>query len=1140
MEVAVLGPLELRRDGTPVDLGNRKRRALLAALALSVGRPVAVDTIIDLLWEGEPPEGVTTTLQSYVSTLRRVLEPERPPRAPGRVLVTAVPGYALMLPPDAVDAVRFERAAQEQHRALHRLTASDRAATAASGRPDLDTVVAAESILAEVLLLWRGQPFPELGDADGAVAERSRLEQLRLLAEEDLARAALSLGRHAEVAARLEPLTLSHPMHEGLAALRAIALARCGRQADALALLRRARGVLVEELGIEPGAALRTVQEAILRQEEWMHWRPLVDRGVPAPSNPAGFSAQARSTDPGATGDTGDASAANGRHAPGRFADPTAPWPMFGRDAHLAALLAGLDEVSTGRPVLAAATGEPGIGKSRLVREVARRAAEMGFVVAVGRCSQDDGAPPLWPWSTALRGLGSDVAALARTGETGQFAAWERITTAVLRAAHRQPVLLVFEDLHWADAASLRVLRLLLESIEAEPIAVVLTWRSRPEPTGDLADVAEALARRHGRRVELGGLGAADVARIVREVAGTAPTAEQVAALLRRTEGNPFFVVEYARLARQRGNLDLLRSADDPPTAVHDVIARRVARLPERTRAALSVAAVIGRQFEAGTLAAAAGMGDDELLDVIEPAQAVGLLREDGVDRFSFAHALVRDTVYAGLSASRRARVHATVARLLQVRGGRETEEARHWLAAGPSHAAQAWRSAVRAAGVARDLHAHEEAAELLAAAADVLPDDPDAGAVDRYGVLMELVDAYRWAGMWGELTRTVERAVEVARAIGDPVRVAQAAISTTHGGLWQSAAYGRVNEPIVEALRASLAVLPPDDSPLRCRVLLGLANELYYGSAVEERSGLVQEALGMARRLGDDALLLDALLIAFLGVWRPATAAERLSYATEATTLARRLGQDQRFALAATQRAVVLAELGRPSEMFRWATIARGQAERLRLPYVLIVLANLEVPWHAMAGRFDRCDELVEQSRRLDRQLALRQSGDPTTGALISQAIWRPTDPSRTAAVVDISKGAFARPVTVASYLWRVGAGDRAREVYAREPVQLDVDDWTAMLVWCNAAEVALHLGDAALGRAVRERLEPYAGRSCSAGSSNAAGPVDAYLALAAVATGDRAAARDHCERALVLCEEWGIPLVAAWLQELRQQYWF
>src|SRR5690606_321269 len=190
--------------------------------------------------------------------------------------------------------------------------------------------------------------------------------------------------------------------------------------------------------------------------------------------------------------------------------------------------------------------------------------------------------------------------------------------------------------------ASLRGLMLLAESVSDARLLIVATWRDHPEPSGLLADAAEALARRHAVRLQLTGLGPDDVAAVVGRVTDSEPSAGQVAALHERTDGNPFFLVEYARLADERGALAALLAEDDTPRAVHDVLARRLARLPADTGAALAAAAVVGRQFDGPTLAAVLGADDESVLDLLEPAVEAGLVVEEGIDRYSFAHALVR------------------------------------------------------------------------------------------------------------------------------------------------------------------------------------------------------------------------------------------------------------------------------------------------------------------------------------------------------------------------------------------------------------------------------------------------------------------------------------------------------------------
>ncbi len=1129
VEVGVLGPVRVALDAREVDLGTPKQRALVAALALSRGRAVPVDTLVDLLWGDHFPPAVTATLQAYVSGLRRVLEPGRERRSPATVLVTVAPGYALKVADDLVDATRFERLAGAEHRRLQPVSSlGGRGLSAAE-------LTAAVEALDEALSLWRGTPYGELEDAPAAVAERVRLEELRLVALEDRAVAGLCLGHHATVAAELEALTGAHPLRERLWALRAVALTRSGRQAAALEVLGRVREVLDEELGLEPSAELRDLQTAVLRQDPALEW-VAPDPGGPTPAPPAVAPAPL-------AGSSTESAAAEPR--------AVAPWPMVGRDRDLAALREALEVACSGATTYVVLTGEPGIGKSRLAAELGELARAGGVRVLVGRCSQDDGAPPLWPWATVLGALGRQLPTStgADDDEGDRFRSWAEIAEAVVDAARERPTMLVLDDLHWADTATLRVLRLLADAADGAggaggaggvPLLVVVTWRPHPEPTGALADVAETLARRHAVRRELTGLPADDVVAIFETVASRAPSPAQADELRARTDGNPFFLVEYARLAGERVDLADLLGEAHPPTAVSEVILRRLDRLPDPTVAALRAAAVIGRRFDAPTLAAAGGIDEDDLLDVVEPAQAAGLVREDGVDRFVFAHALVRDTLAAGLTASRRARLHARVALALADVGGRETEESRHLLAAGPSYAGRAWRAAVVAAELARRLHAHEESAELLRSALDVMADDPAATARDRYDVLLHLVDSYRWSAMWPELTGAVEEAVAVAEGLDDPELVARAAIATTQGALWQSAPHGQVHASIVTALRGCLDRLPAADGALRCRVMLGLANELYYGSTYQERRALVDEALAMARRLDDDELLLDACQIGFVSLWCPRTASERLALAEEAVALAQAVGNERAHVVAATLRTVVLGELGRPAEMWTAAKVARAEATRLRMPYGLLVLDSLELPWHAMAGRFEECAEVLERIRHLDAQITLEQSEDATAGAMISLSLWQGGSAEAARMLAEMEPGPFPITATVVIFLWRGGEEEAALEHHRAHTIELDTDDWFSMLAWCNAGEAALHVGDAELGSRAYERLAPYAGHGCSAGSGNACGPVDAFLALAAAAAGEREVAAGHADDAERLCAEWDVPLVTRWLRDQRERYTF
>ena len=477
----------------------------------------------------------------------------------------------------------------------------------------------------------------------------------------------------------------------------------------------------------------------------------------------------------------------------------------------------------------------------------------------------------------------------------------------------------------------------------------------------------------------------------------------------------------------------------------------------------LRTAAVVGREFDTPTLAAASGVDEDDVLDVLEPAQVAGLVREDGVDRFRFAHALVRDTLRSSMALSRRARLHARVAGVLADRRGRETEVALHWLGAGPAYAPQAWRAAVVAAELARGLHAYEELVDLLRQALAALEQDPGATARDRYAVLTASIDAYRWAALLPDLVRCVEAAIAVARELDDPDAVARAAIATTHGVLWRSAPPGEVNELVVDALRGSLERLPGEDGELRCRVLLALANELEHQASFAERRALVDEGLAMARRLGDPRLVRDACQIAFVTLWVMPTVEERLGLATESMELARELGDERGFVVSATLRTVVLGELGRRREMLAAAEVARAEARRLRISYGELVLDSVELPWQAMAGRFDRCEELMEQIVARAGRIAHDFGDEALAGATISYRLWDGRSLEALPLLEGLSGELYCFDATITVALWRAGERDRARAWHARHGAPLEArDPMMLLLQWCHAAEAALYVQDA------------------------------------------------------------------------------
>lgn len=1113
MWLAVLGPVEMHGEqaSPPVALGTRKHRVLLATLALGAGSVQSVDTLIDYLWGDSPPDGAHGTLQAYVSGLRRALATVLPSGA-ASPLRTAGGGYVLDTAALTIDAVTASDLLQGAHRRLGPLV---RHAVPGSGLVEPAVLAQAAADLDAAAALWRGRPYDELGEHPQAVAERARLDELRLVALEDRAAVRLALGEHATVAAELESLTSQHPLRERLWTLRAVALARSGRQADALETIRVLATTLDDELGLQPGSQVQEVQTAILRQDAAIRWAE-----EPPPSPPP----------------------APAPAAPAQSRLPQLPaWPMVGRDRELGLLLDRFDAADAGTPQFACVSGEPGIGKSRLVAEVLAHARERGARVLVGRCSQDSGAPPLWPWESVLDGLGGVVpTSVGADPDSERFAAWDHICREVVAATADCPLVVALDDLQWADPSSLGVLRHLCAVAHDARLLLLVTLRTPPDPHGLVAETLEALARRHAVSVTLRGLSAAETAEVLSAVSPQPVEAATAEAMRERTEGNPFFVVEYARLLGEAGS-DL---ALEPPTAVTDVVRRRLAAVPESTLDVLRHAAVVGRRFDLATVMRSTGLDDLAVLDQLEPATTAGMLRDEGDDRFRFAHALVRDAVYASMSPSRRQRMHARIAEALagdRRASGRVAEIARHWADAGEDHAAQAWTSAYRAAHAAQRRHGHDEAATLLHLALSRIDLDPDATPADRYELLLALADAARWAARWDELTAAVEEAIVVADEIGDPELLARAAVATTRGALWQSRTFGETQDTVVGAQRRALAALPPGDSALRCTLLIGLANELYYTATEAECQLLVAEGLDMARRLGDDALVMEMCTASFLAVWHPWTAEQRLALADEAVTIAARLGDARAETMALAQRAAVHSELGNVTALERDLDEAHGLAHALQLTYARWFLDCMRLPWLAMRGDLEAARATMADLMTVIDTIAVPHKHDAIGGLMLVLGIWGGLDEEEDAGLDQLVAAARV-PIHMAAtgFLVRLGRLDAARAMFDESKPSLDDDSWIAPLIWGFGAEVALALGERDLAAAAYGRLAPLRGGVLSAGSTIAMGPVDAFLALAAAANDNLELAALHADDAVRLMRTWQIPLAEEWFLGQRDRYGF
>jgi DNA-binding SARP family transcriptional activator/predicted ATPase len=658
LEFRMLGPLEVRRGSTVVDLGSQKQRAVVAALLVEANRVVSLDRLIEELWGGEPPARATSTLQAYISNLRRALEPDRGRRMPSRVLVTQPPGYVLRVEPNDVDTIRFEALVSRGRRLLGE-----------------GSFVAARDLLNAALALWRGPALADLAHEAFVQSEATRLEELRLAALEDRLQADLILGNHAEIVPELEALMGTHPYRERLWGFLMLALYRSGRQVDALNAYQTARAILADELGIDPSPELQKLQVEILQQDPALGWRGSPTRTSSTPLETV-----------------------NGGPRQDR---PVVrlPWdrvPLVGRGRPLEQLVAALGEAMAGMGRLVLISGEPGIGKTRLAEELGVEAGRRGALVVWGRCVEGEASPTLWPWTQSFRQLmGAPESEGAMTAVRADLAellpelaeaagpsddlrlkdpatARARLHGAVARLmttiSATRPIVVILDDLQWADVASLSLLHFLASQVQDTRVLLLATHRDVDlAADASLTQALGALVREPAvALISLRGLTNAEVGQFLEQSTGHVPASELVTTVHHRTAGNPFFLSELVRLLDSEapgGNWTTVL-AHGVPSAVRDVVRRRLARLPDKTVLLLKTAAVIGREFDLPLVERITGLSADTALDAVEAALITGLIHESEhrAEGYRFAHDIVRQTLSAEVGAARRSRLHAAIA----------------------------------------------------------------------------------------------------------------------------------------------------------------------------------------------------------------------------------------------------------------------------------------------------------------------------------------------------------------------------------------------------------------------------------------------------------------------------------------------
>jgi DNA-binding SARP family transcriptional activator/DNA-binding CsgD family transcriptional regulator len=833
MRIRLLGPIEVLVDGAVRPVRGLRRKAVLAVLALRRGEIVSVDALMEIVWGDARPSIHANTLQSHVSHLRTVFGDRT-------VILARPPGYLLQLPARSTDVEVAEDLVKQATRSV------DPAQRAAH--------------LRAALRLWRGQPFADVAGVTWLEEQGQHLDQLWLQATRALVEARLALGEHAALIPELERLTGEHPLDEQLHGQLMLALYRGNRQAEALAVFRRLRRTLADELGIDPNQALRELEAAMLRQDTALH-------SALAPTAP---------------------------RAEIRLGDSE----VIGRDPELAALRTA---VAGGQRALFV-VGEPGIGKSRLAAEAARFADELEMVVLRGRAASsavqfralreallatlrragppDD--PQLRPYLPALARLVPEWRVHGPAGVDDSLVVLaEAVLRLLISLGRRGGCVLVLEDLHDADADTLAVVDYLVDNAATNPLEhpFVLIGTARTTPSAAIDLIRAAKRRQAAAVLELRGLDDAAVRRLAGACLGVpaddvpAPTLDR---LLDTADGVPLHVeellagmVDDGALVREGARWAVRGPMTTPlrPDLVA-TLTGRVDRLDPDSVAVLRAGALFGRRFPAPHAAAAAEVDDETLLRCLRAAvDAQLLVPEQDPHWYGFRHALTSEALHARLLPIERQLLARRVAESIDRPAGApfdgwERVAGELWAAAGePERAAHrlgdAGRRAAAYGAVTTGITLLERALSI-APAVDDLALRIAASLVDAYANAGRVEDAY---GLSARLEAPASVAPELRAAVH--MRLARVAEAAGH---WQRgldevararALLGAQQDPALDAVEAELVLGNP--SPDRYPIAARLAERALRGGAAAGRPEVECSALATLGRIARLRDLADA-----------------------------------------------------------------------------------------------------------------------------------------------------------------------------------------------------------------------------------------------------------------------------------------
>jgi DNA-binding SARP family transcriptional activator/tetratricopeptide (TPR) repeat protein len=1125
----LLGPLVAEDERGVIALAGRQQRVALALLLLNANMPVSADTLADRLWpkKNEAPTSPSGALRVLLSQLRRALEGAGPRDAPSALSRGGATGWVLRVDPADIDVTRFE--------------AGVVAGNQAAERGESDTAVARWR---EALALWAGPALPEVVDElEDARAAATRWQELRIVTLESCIETELELGFHSRLTGELEGLVGENPLHERFVELLMLALYRSGRQAEALRLYTHTRLLLAEEMGIEPGRALKDLELAILDQ------KPSLDRGSTLAGRQTGALLLTVQPPVGVT--------------PGYVADmPHAlvaaaeRGHMLGRESALARWREVWARAVAGRTQIVVVSGPAGIGKTRFAAEAAIVGRDDGARVVFGRCDED-ALVPYQPIVEALRdhlrqrdptvALGDltsvpsellklvpELRPLVRespepvTALDERYWLFEAVVDLLRALARAQPLVIVIEDFHWADGPSLSLLRHLGRRLIDIPLVLLITCRDSERPRDDPVSPVLADFEREGRltRIALAGLEPVDALAIVDQVwpeDGWRPSVVARRETCRLAEGNPFFL---RQLARHLGEVDdsEVGSVARLPQEIQALLQRRLSRMSEATLGALTTAAVIGREFDVGLLSAVLAADEDHVLEELDEALDAHLIVEgrEGTDSFSFVHALLREACYRRVSASRRVRLHSRVGLTLEAAAapGTLSAIAHHFALAGRDHRAQARTYSRRAGDQAMAVLAFEEAATLYQRALDSM--DPNEPPTDRLDVLLAIGRARTRAGDPPGSRQVLAGALDLARKVGAGRHFGEAALA--YGGEW--GIDRALDDTHIPLLEEAVAVVGQQDAKLLAMLVARLASATFHLRGADAAREHSERALQLAEACGDATALTMALHARHLVLLVDGSPEARLQLAEDQLQAARRAGSEG-VNEALWNSVVDLIELGRSDAVDRAARAYEEQTRHSRRPVDLWFTSVLDSAILAhrgdIEGAFRAAEQAVTRGAALGQVDAMR-----VFSAQVFIVRWLQ---GRVGELRDATADFLAREPDIVA--WRCALalvhGECGDPEAARSVLNPLVGDgfgqimrdslWTGTLVLAGEAIAIAEFAE--LVPPIEDLLRPLSGRHIALGQAVAVlGPVDRVLGQLAATRGELDAAADHLRVAMQLAD--------------------